>query len=75
MPAFVYVPYDPESARVVKHRTVRKAVLWFREEAGATSRTRAHLNTENGRCLAAYSDGEFYIVPLSPELDSAVAPV
>lgn len=60
MPAFVYVPYDPESARVVKKRTPRSAVRWFREEAGATSRSRAHLNTEDGRCLSAYVDGEFY---------------
>lgn len=56
---FVYVPYEPSDARIVAFKSEAAAVRWFKKHAGATSRTRAHLNTAAGKCIASYGDGEY----------------
>lgn len=56
---FVFVPYDPSAARIVEHSRADAAVRWFRAYAATCTSKRAHLNTDEGRCLASFADGEF----------------
>jgi hypothetical protein len=59
MHSYVYVPFDPADARIVQHRAEEAAIRWFKRVARTYSSARAHLTTADGRCIAAYGDGEF----------------
>lgn len=58
---YIYVPYDPGQARLVRLASDESAIRWFKKKGKAESSAQATLIAVQGhRFLASYGDGEFY---------------